>query len=323
MNKLSKSLDPQSLSARGGFNSFPEAFGNVDAMKHAELTPESAKKQAEEYKKTVLDSPDKYQADFIHPYGGISTKAMVNTPKQNYLLKHYNEEQRGNGWNELTNQALFYAAGIGHLHQSVHIAHHDVGDGKLEPFVGIALSPGHKTGWELTLEDMDKLKSEHSKDIQKIMLMDFVTGNEDRHDKNLMFNENTLQPLAIDHAFAQEYRDPKRLGQFIQNWKEIINEKDWPDTLNWWKAVSGRVRDEFERQLGAVKNPVLKDHYQTNFNTRADWLDKKSKEKIPSKSYSRPWPEWQDETVKSTRLWPKPEPKEVPQKGSMEDWQIK
>jgi hypothetical protein len=64
---------------------------------------------------------------------------LLNEDATHYMVKPYHERVsrrlRGwmhypiQGWSEMANQGLYHAAGIGHLHQRVHVDEHDMGAG--------------------------------------------------------------------------------------------------------------------------------------------------------------------------------------------------
>src|SRR4029077_17193051 len=96
---------------------------------------------------------------------------------------------------EMTSQSLYHAAGIGHLHQKVHVDEHDMGPGyEKEPALVVHMDPkmhpqaemGKLHGDPHSVDPNDY--TEGHKDARKIAMMDFLSGGLDRHGGNLMQN---------------------------------------------------------------------------------------------------------------------------------------
>ncbi len=87
--------------------------------------------------------------------------------------------------------------------------------------------------------------------LRKISLMDFVTGNRDRHAGNLMVQKNG-HLLAIDHARAFEAQ-PMSLAQAAnKNGIGVVTGGLEPHqnayrelVQNWWPQVSDKVKAAF------------------------------------------------------------------------------
>lgn len=134
------------------------------------------------------------------------------------------------GWAEMTNQALYHAGGIGHLHQHVFTVEHNMGPGhEKEPALVVHLAKGFKPAqyWHDDLQH--EMGDEAKGDIRKIALMDFMTGNLDRHAGNLMYNPDTHKAMAIDHSRSFQYTNiwPSKR----KNAKELAHERDVQDNL--------------------------------------------------------------------------------------------
>jgi hypothetical protein len=64
---------------------------------------------------------------------------LLEEDATHYMVKPYHERVSRRlkgwmhypiqGWAEMANQGLYHAAGIGHLHQKVHVDEHDMGEG--------------------------------------------------------------------------------------------------------------------------------------------------------------------------------------------------
>jgi hypothetical protein len=171
---------------------------------------------------------------------GVTKKIVYSMPKHGdpsktdlFLIKPYHERVTRparpwmhhaiQGWAEMTNQGLWHAAGIGHMHQKAHVALHNMGPGhEAEPAVVIAMHPAAKMLTAMHPQN-DPYGQEAAKhwdpsmlsDVVKIGAMDFLTNNIDRHEHNLMYipsdyTENGLTPksrlLAIDHGRNFQYK---------------------------------------------------------------------------------------------------------------------
>jgi len=93
----------------------------------------------------------------------------------------------------MASQALYHAAGIGHLHQSSHIAQH-----LKSPLLVIHMEPDVQTYGQLQGEEDPQrlykmLKSpEHLAELRKMAAMEYITSNNDRHPDNLMIKNDGL-----------------------------------------------------------------------------------------------------------------------------------
>lgn len=191
----------------------------VDHMPELSAHPPAHNHLVEAYRFHVLDKPEPVKIKGKNVGGGgISRKVIYEVPsgfsKAKYMVKPYHEDP-GNlhlrkwcphlhqGWAEMTNQALYHAGGIGDLHQRVHVAEHNMGPGhEKEPALVVHLERGFQSVRE---HNPKPLNNEERRNVRKIALMDFVTGNLDRHAGNLMFDKSRGKVLAIDHSRSFQY----------------------------------------------------------------------------------------------------------------------
>jgi hypothetical protein len=151
---------------------------------------------------------------------------LLNEDASHYMVKPYHERVSRRlkswmqypiqGWAEMANQGLYHAAGIGRLHQKVHIDEHDMGEGhEREPALVVHMQPGFQT---MGSADPEALRAgiiknpEMVEDARKIALMDFLTNNLDRHTGNLLFHPDG-KLLAIDHSRSFQYKSKHKWGQ--------------------------------------------------------------------------------------------------------------
>jgi len=228
-----------------------------DSAEHTAHPPAIAS-SADSYRTTIQQTPQVQKRQVGKASSGITKKVLYQAeggPK--FMVKPYHEgivrriskwqKHPIQGWAEMTNQALYHAAGMGDLHQKVHVSHHDMGTGTPEPALVVELANGYKPSseWKPIGEDTgrvvdwdgdiepdemrgaitygDKLPGEleykrkyhihktiepDRESIRKIGLMDFLTNNLDRHHGNIMYDK-AGKPLAIDHS---------RSFQYVNNW---------------------------------------------------------------------------------------------------------
>lgn len=232
------------------------------------------------------------------------------------------------GWAEMTHQALYHAGGIGRLHQKVHVEEHNMGLGmEREPVLVIHMARGYQRqgGRGPMPGDPHAVvpEGEHDPhgDIRKMAMMDFLTHNTDRHAHNFMRSDSNDAPLAIDHGRSFQYSAYRNQGERLEARFADLNDglsrassfhpggaypgdpnvslKDrqatqraYASTFAWWGGASGQIRQEFENQLGAIKDPEIVAHLRANFNTRADWLDKRANVGLENSG-----PDWHKEPV--------------------------
>lgn len=209
----------------------PKGADVVDHLADLEAHPSRHKGQVEHYRKTIAGeapiirtTPEKLR--------GVSAKSVYSLPKagsltnpDKVLVKPYHEKLNPRaeywqkhpiqGWAEMTNQALWHAADVGHLHQKVHVSEHDMGPGFAKhPAVVIHMDPRAKPVAYLP-GDPNAYDDSMYGDAFKIGVMDFLTNNMDRHRENLLYfpegtkDENGVplrsRLLAIDHGRNFQY----------------------------------------------------------------------------------------------------------------------
>lgn len=281
------------------------------------------------FKELVLDKPEVVKRTAARGAGtsNASAKAIWKTPAGHFMAKAYHEKPAARtgwvkfpiqGWAEMTNQALYHAADIGDLHQNVHVADIPLGawkreDKHKEPKVDQALIVHFAPGAELavdmntrSLKDIADLKSKpHIREqARKIALMDFLSGNLDRHHQNLMHVPSTDSLLAVDHSRSFQYTQPFKwepsfthqpgsdslynyvsgpgaalsniigfpknnsLGANFYHDEWMQTHDDWRPTFEWWAANKDKVAATFNERLKSIKNDVVRKHLQTHFEAR-------------------------------------------------------
>ena len=143
--------------------------------------------------------------------------------------------------------------------------------------------------------------SDHIKgEAAKLAALDFLINNQDRHELNLLFRPNETKEgpemgdlLAIDNGRSFHYNSPNRFysdagrgsdhlfnymhapGYSMFGLREGKNLRNVMTSISdWWKKNGHGVRTEMNKQLKGIKHRRFADHIETNFNARADALDK-------------------------------------------------
>lgn len=353
---LSKAINPEHLKAIAGATT-KEGAQLVDHTPDLNSHPAANQAHVEAYRSQILNHPDSIKKKRENS-GGVTKKAIFHAqvPGQQgaskYMIKPYHERTTRNferwtkhphqGWSEMTSQALFHAAGIGHLHQKVHVDEHDMGPGhEKEPALVVHMEPkmymqadmGELHGDPHSVDPNDY--TEGHKDARKIAMFDFLSGNLDRHGGNLLQNnpnpdDNTNggdKLLAIDHGRSFQYMTPNGLLMNTAKTKRPAGASDnfgdyhkdtalnnaspffppsrggdrhqdyynrqmgaleaYQPIFEWWGGQSQNVRKAMDARLEQIKDPTIKAHIKRNFETRADWLDERSK--MGLENYSTDW----------------------------------
>ena len=160
------------------------------------------------------------------------------------------------GWAEMSNQNLWHAAGMGHIHQRVHLAEHNMGPGwEKHPAVVIHAHPEANFVSDMHPRDYDDTMHD---DAPKIAAMDFLTNNLDRHPHNLMVlpemaTEEDGSPvssrlLAIDHGRSFQYQaSHKGIPEFYED--EVYGKQPVDPEFRARKNKEGKEKDSLLNYL--------------------------------------------------------------------------
>ncbi len=209
----------------------PTGGSTVDHKPHLNSHPTSMTDEVNDYRANVLESPTRNKRLSSKSLEGITAKVVykTNSPdgtERKYMVKPYHErvirrvkdwmKHPIQGWAEMANQGLYHAAGIGDLHQKVHVSEHPMSVDKIptmglnnwkesrkEPALVVHLEKGFKPVIDHTFKAHDK---DLHDSVKKIGIMDFLTNNLDRHGLNLMVNPETRKVLAVDHSRSFQYK---------------------------------------------------------------------------------------------------------------------
>jgi ADP-ribose pyrophosphatase YjhB (NUDIX family) len=240
-----------------------------------------------------LNAPEQSHPPVMGKFTGHEPKAVYQHAGSGYLVKpadveppsHYEGEHVPavpSAWNELTSQALYHAAGLGHLHQGAHFTSTRPGqeDTDVPPrgALVVHMHPDLMTWDEAKEQDHGRfsalLHPDNLRAIRRIGMMDVATGNFDRHTGNIGILPNG-QPLAIDNGFAFELDHAHASGEYgFEDPAEVIDnhlhhsrhgysdalaiggdpdEQDWA----WWNQAKPAIMAKMNEHLGMLSD---KDH---------------------------------------------------------------
>ncbi len=236
--------------------------------------------------------------------GGIESKAVYPAGSERYLVKpFYSKTFPAGGWGEMTSQAMYHAAGIGHLHQAAHVV-----DSPAGPGVAIHMEPGtHTLGWDLqhkehafmggpkfyeigggnTERPLDSFQKasrfslarrDHAESLRRIALMDKVTANGDRHQDNVLLR-NDGSPMAIDHGAAFRHDHMYASGERsapVRSWYGRLDAaagKPTSQTWAWYDKAKPMLQQTFDSHVDALPGADYRAKMRESFAARLAHID--------------------------------------------------
>ncbi len=191
------------------------------------------------------------------------------------------------GWGIMTTKNLYHAGKIPHLVEDVH-----AGEVEHAPYVGKIPVTVHKFAKDYTTAshardkiDVDPLHA------RQIGLMDYLTGNNDRHIGNLLISDHNNPKgyrslIAIDHDRSFHYPSTEdspidtfggsALSRYSNAWKEHDDHHE-NQLAGWWKDNHKKIYEEMNRNLAAVKDPGYRKYLRQNFDDRFEAITKWAK----------------------------------------------
>lgn len=174
------------------------------------------------------------------------------------------------GWANLTANRLFHAGGIPELADDVSAHIH-----KGVPMVVSKFNPE-------AVESIGRHEPYSPPDVAKILVMDHLMHNQDRHAGNIMSVDHT--PIAIDNELGFQYHGPKWGNQeppgspfdSLKNsgfsYKNEALPKQMPEIsehmVDWWNKNGQNIKKELENNLQFIKDRDVQNHIRDNFNQR-------------------------------------------------------
>lgn len=290
----------------------------VDHTSHMSTHP------APDHYKAMLEEEESYPSETLPGIGGgLSTKVVHDIPVDEFspvkrvMTKPYHADLKSvnrtwisnpiRGWATMATRALFDAAGIGHASEEVAVHEHQG-----VPVTVHSFADGHDTITDLTNESSHTgspiQRYPDPLQIYQIAVMDFLTGNIDRHGFNLMVgreqDKNGHHPLlAIDHENGFQYQkglaeiggeesDPRRPERAIGGRKadkpydymhlssgmhqahRAGYDNGWEDFHEWWVENAESIKEAFDAQLALIKDKRINEHVQRNFNMRFNLIQR-------------------------------------------------
>lgn len=246
--------------------------------------PPSAQEGFDHFEKHVAQSPSEVKP-IMGRFAGIEPKAVFKVgADHHFMLKGYHApSEQSSGWNEMTSQAAYHAAGIGHLHQKVHLTLHGH---ERAPGVVIHMAPGHITMDQDSAAGDGRLEKilanpEHLESLRRIGLMDNALGNPDRHNSNLMFGPEG-EPLAIDQGYSFQQDHAVAKGAVGHENDDISNRGNaaWEissprtETWKWWDENKHAILKTVEDHALHIKNPEYRESLLGSVRHRFGLIDK-------------------------------------------------
>jgi GNAT superfamily N-acetyltransferase len=321
-NDLAKAIDPKAFRAihQSHRPDYAEEVDHTQHLKDANLHPDA---------KRFFDSQEQHRPEITvtqpragekrNDENGISTK--LTFPEHGFMIKPYHREPERDtqhyaghptgGWATIANRNLYRAAGIGHLNEDVEAHQHEgvpVTAHRFHPDAARLRSinnPHTERNFTIrgNVEGFKPKMNVNPLHVQQMGVMDFLTGNIDRHTQNVMVNLKPNQQghhelLSIDtdksfHYFQNprshrsgppaapgeklidhpsQYLTHSALGQLRGSNKTF--EAAYPQLHQWYGENRQTIAQQFTKDLGAIKNPFLRHHIEQNFSTRMATLDK-------------------------------------------------
>jgi hypothetical protein len=214
--------------------------------------------------------------------GGVFAKNVFKTPHGTVMIKPYHSNQYGgspwDGWAVHTACSLFNAAGIGHLCDKVGVTKYKGVPVTVHPF---------EPNTQLARDVGDGNVHLDVADLAKISVMDFLSGNPDRHYGNLLVKSNpdgSHTPVAIDNGMAFVYKQfhsgydnksdslmsyfehPRVAISQFHNFDDMADKK--ADITKWWADHKDDVMKKFVEHTNDITSPDLKERLTHNFTER-------------------------------------------------------
>lgn len=232
---------------------------------------------------------------------GVSKKLVHKIDDDTFMTKAYSANRTTQtvraediplaGWAIMTSKNLYHAAGLKDLCEDVGTKLSKTKGSQEEiPTTVHKFSKGYipvREALDRDAPNKDIARSNTHDRLQarQIGVMDFLTGNEDRHGGNLMISMDSREDgkrnlLAIDHDNSFIYRDQSMYDSYSRSamhgyLKDSILQKKEADGLaSWWTKSKGSLLDEMNNNLNSVKDRSTRIHLRENFTNRHNHISK-------------------------------------------------
>lgn len=205
---------------------------------------------------------------------GYEDKLVYKTPNSTFMVKPYNSRVNNGlgGFSTSATKRMYEAAG---LHNNIEdVKHHT-----LNTSIGEMPVMVHKFA-----DNVESFNHSHKIDpliANKINIMDYLTGNTDRHIDNVMVNKQKDQkgynnPIAIDHSFAfnydhntksnKDFLEGSTLGGFSDHIDEDQNHAK--NLASWWLNSAPKVKSSLIDEANGIKHDDWKNHILSSYKAR-------------------------------------------------------
>lgn len=276
---LNKKLDEKTLS---NFVS-----RSHDSSSSIHFKPKNTTDNHQEFNQSIKDDKE-YKPDYFDE--GYENKLVYNTPNGKFMVKPYNSTLHGmSGLASSVTKKLYDVSGLENNIENVKTHNLQTSLGQIPVNV-------HKFE-----NDVEPIKSSHKIDpveANQIYLMDFLTGNPDRHLGNILVKKNPnnkgYNPLfAIDHSLSLNYDSDTDSIQSVQAAHlpkaetNSSNINHMNSVASWWIHHSPKIQGSFIDEINSINNEPVRDGLISNFKNRhkaiTDWANQQLDTSIKNK----------------------------------------
>ena len=253
---------------------------------------------------------------------GISPKVIHKVDDDHFMTKpYYSKKEKEiplSGWSSMTTSNLYKAAGLKDLIENINTSMVSISQSKkipvtvhkftknytnaadltrAAPDLTTKVDPEEKTlpmgttpQPNLTEREYQNLNSINPLQARQIGVMDFLTGNYDRHGNNLLVSNDKKEDfrdlLAIDHDRAFTYLPvsspydeytKSAMTRILGDSGSQKNDDHYNSLAVWWNDNKHAIYKEMNRNLNEIENHQLRKYVRRNFDQRyqliSDWAD--------------------------------------------------
>ena len=268
---LAKKLDENSLSKL--------VSRSHDEASSIHIKPSNTNDKHPEFN-DAIESKKEYKPE--HFDQGYENKLVYNTPNGKFMVKPYNSKEFNgtSGISSIITKKLYDAAGMQNNIENVKTHNLVTSLGQIPVNV-------HK--FENNVSHADKsIHKINPVEAHQVHLMDFLTGNDDRHSENFLVrndpDKNGYNPLvAIDHGAALNYNNLSNKISDIQSSQLDLLDADGKsdrhmnNVASWWLHHSPQIKSAFIDEINGITNEPFRDNIISHFKNRhqaiTDWAN--------------------------------------------------